>query len=198
MLQTIVATYPLLSSMCHAMPLIYTCVVTWYKHVLLFTWVVTYQKNPFMSETCHLLNAHIPINFKDYIVILTTCNDTCRRGKYRHVTTFCFKSRTFSSPKFWIEIILSFFLQWQSPHSAAAILAPGVQDVRGWEGGRPHPLPVWQGPRRQLGSHLLHLQEGLRRLPEDGEGSAKCHIFKYLYRRLSLFIYIYLLQSSSA
>ena len=58
-----------------------------------------------MSETCHLLNAHIPINFKDYIVILTTCNDTCRRGKYRHVTTFCFKSRTFSSPKFWMEII---------------------------------------------------------------------------------------------
>ena len=170
-----------------------------YLHGLLHT------TNPFMSETCHLLNAHIPINFKDYIVILTTCNDTCRRGKYRHVTTFpswifCFKSRTFSSPKFWIEIILSFFLQWQSPHSAAAILAPGVQDVRGWEGGRPHPLPVWQGPRRQLGSHLLHLQEGLCRLPEDGEGSAKCHIFKYLYRRLSLFIYIpvYIFQSSSA
>ena len=119
-------------------------------------------------------------------------------GSMCRAMTFCFKSRTFSSPKFWIEIILSFFLQWQSPHSAAAILAPGVQDVRGWEGGRPHPLPVWQGPRRQLGSHLLHLQEGLRRLPEDGEGSAKCHIFKYLYRRLSLFIYIYLLQSSSA
>ena len=71
-------------------------------------------------------------------------------GSMCRAMTFCFKSRTFSSPKFWIEIILSFFLQWQSPHSAAAILAPGVQDVRGWEGGRPHPLPVWQNHAASL------------------------------------------------
>ena len=146
MLQTIVATYPLLSSMCHAMPLIYTCVVTWYKHVLLFTWVVTYQKNPFMSETCHLLNAHIPINFKDYIVILTTCNDTCRRGKYRHVTTFCFKSRTFSSPKFWIEIIFPFFF---SDKVNPGAWSARCSRVRRWPSPSPPCLarttpPAWQ------------------------------------------------------
>ena len=73
-----------------------------------------------MSVTCHLLHAHIPIIIKDYIVILATCNDTCRRGKYRHVTTFpscifCFMSRTLSSSKFWIKIIFPFLFSDKVP-----------------------------------------------------------------------------------